>query len=203
MSSPAEDNETAELREKLAGVPGVEQVVVDQERDQIWLLLRANVDAQRAEEAARSAAGGHDWQISVAYRPEHRDRQRVRFVELRRNLRADQRIDFAVTLEWAGEEFVGDAVGEKGPAIELRTTATAALAAVAALVPGEMQIKLAGVKLVRAFDAELVVVSLYRPDAVPHNLVGAVVAGDDAPRAAAAAVLSALNRLLGNYLALS
>ena len=86
--------------------------------------------------------------------------------------------------------------------MELRTISSASLAAIAALVPHDVKVRLAGVKMVRAFDAEMVVVSLYRPDDEPHNLVGAVVSGDDPRRAAATAVLNALNRLLGNYLAL-
>ena len=123
-------------------------------------------------------------------------------MELRRNVQPDQQIAYTVTLEWAGSEYSGSVSGEKGDAVELRTISSAALTAIAALVPHDVKVRLAGVKMVRAFDAEMVVVSLYRPDDEPHNLVGAVVAGDDPRRAAATAVLSALNRLLGNYLAL-
>jgi hypothetical protein len=190
----------ASVRERLSAVQGIEQVFIDVDSNAACLVLRADVDPREVEAAAAEAAG--DLQVSVLYRPERRDRQRVRFMELERNTQPDQQIAYTVTLEWAGTEYTGSAAGEKGDAVELRTSASAALTAIAALVPHDVKVRLAGVKLVRAFDAELCVVSLYRPDDQPHNLVGAVVAGDDPRRAAAIAVLSALNRLLGNYLAL-
>jgi hypothetical protein len=136
------------------------------------------------------------------FRPGQRDRQRVRFVHLKRSVCADQQIACEVRLEWAGCEYSGAATGAKGDALELRTAASAALLAVLHLVPAELGIRLAGVKQVRAFDVDMVVISLYSPNREPHNLVGAVIAGSDPPRAAAMAVLSALNRLLGNYLSL-
>lgn len=197
MKSP----DTASVRERLSAIEGVEHVLIDTDAGEACLILRADVDPRSIEGPAAEAAGP-SVVVSAAYRPERRDRQRVRFMELQRTIQPDQQIAFTVTLEWAGSEYTGRVAGEKGDAVELRTIASAALTAIAALVPHEVKVRLAGVKMVRAFDAELVVVSLYRPDDEPHNLVGAVVAGDDPRRAAATAVLSALNRLLGNYLAL-
>lgn len=193
--------DTASVRERLSAIDGVEHVLLDADAGEACLILRADVDPREIEGPATEAAGP-DFKVSAAYRPERRDRQRVRFMELQRTVQPDQQIAFTVTLEWAGSEYTGRVAGEKGDAVELRTIASASLTAIAALVPHEVKVRLAGVKMVRAFDAELVVVSLYRPDDEPHNLVGAVVAGDDPNRAAATAVLSALNRLLGNYLAL-
>jgi hypothetical protein len=193
--------DTTAVRERLTAVEGVEQVLLDPETRQAGLVLRGDVDPREVQEAA-AAAVGDDFTALVVYRPERRDRQRVRFMELQRTIQRDQQIAYTVTLEWAGTEYTGSAVGEKGDVVELRTSASAALTAIAALVPHDVKVRFAGVKQVRAFDAELVVVSLYRPDDQPHNLVGAVVAGEDPRRAAATAVLSALNRLLGNYLAL-
>ncbi|HEX6308620.1 MAG TPA: hypothetical protein VFZ69_10560 [Longimicrobiales bacterium] len=198
MTTPPD---TASVRESLAAVDGVEHVMVDADLREACLILRADIDPREVEQAA-TAAVGEDFRITLAYRPERRDRQRVRFMELQRAVQPDHLIAYTVTLEWAGSEYTGRVAGEKGEAVELRTVASASLTAIAALVPHEVKVRLAGVKLVKAFDAELIVVSLYRPDDVPHNLVGAVVAGDDPHRAAAIAVLSALNRLLGNYLAL-
>jgi hypothetical protein len=123
-------------------------------------------------------------------------------VDVHGDVEPEQRIRFTVTLEWGGSEYRGTASGEQGGALELRTVAAASLDAVLALVPADLQVRLAGVKQVRAFDADLIVVSLYRPDGTPHNLVGVVVTGTDVRRAAAVAVLNALNRLLGNYLVL-
>jgi hypothetical protein len=133
------------------------------------------------------------------------ERQRVRLVSTARSTRPDQQVSYTVTLEWGGTETVGSATGEQGDAVELRTAATAALAAVAGLVPAPIGLRLAGVKQLRAFDAELVVVSIHRLDAQPGNLVGAVVVAgpgpDNGARAAVAAVLNALNRLLDSHLA--
>jgi hypothetical protein len=190
----------SEVRARLAEIDGVERVVIDEEHRQLVLVLQAGAPPHHVEEAARAMVSDEAWQLYAVFRPEQRDRQRVRFIELRREVQPDQQIAFTVNLEWAGEDYTGTAAGEKGDAVELRTAALAALRGVAHLAPPDLQLRLAGVKLVRAFDAEMVVVSLYRPDAEPHNLVGAVVAGQDAPRAAALSVLTALNRLLGNYL---
>ena len=202
MESPVtKPSETASIRERLTAIDGVEYVFLDTESAAACLVLRADIDPAEVQEEA-AAITGDAFSVSAAYRPERRDRQRVRFMELKRNVQQDQQIAYTVRLEWAGSEYTGTAAGEKGDAVELRTVSSASLAAIAALVPHDVKVRLAGVKLMRAFDAEMVVVSLYRPDDEPHNLVGAVVAGDDPRRAAATAVLAALNRLLGNYLAL-
>jgi hypothetical protein len=194
-------SDTASIRERLRAIEGVEHVFIDSDIGTICMVLRSDVDPAGVQEEAAEVAGGA-FEISSAYRPERRDRQRVRFMELKRAVQQDQQIAYTVRLEWAGNEYTGTASGEKGEAVELRTISSASLAAIAALVPHDVKVRLAGVKMVRAFDAEMVVVSLYRPDDEPHNLVGAVVSGDDPRRAAATAVLNALNRLLGNYLAL-
>ena len=197
MTKPSDNSS---VRERLGALEGVEHVFID-ETAGVCLVLRSDMDPTEIQEQA-SAILGDDQSITAAYRPERRDRQRVRFMELKRSEQHDQQIAYTVRLEWAGTEYTGTVAGEKGDAVELRTISSASLAAIAALVPHDVKVRLAGVKMVRAFDAEMVVVSLYRPDDEPHNLVGAVVAGEDPRRAAATAVLNALNRLLGNYLAL-
>jgi hypothetical protein len=196
--SPEQDQ--SELRRQLAELHGVDHVLTEEGTGDIWLILRADADSGWTREQAIGIADGAE--IRLAYRPEHRDRQRVRFVEFKRQMQPDQRVSFSVTLEWSGTEYHGTAVGEKGEGVELRTAAAASLEAASSIVPGGIPIRLAGVKQLRAFDEDLVVVSLYRPDGEPHNLVGAVVTGGDSVRAAVVAVLSALNRLLGNYLLL-
>jgi hypothetical protein len=196
----SENEQVGDIRVALEQVEGVERVVIDEQVREAWLILQPGADAHRVEE--RVAGKGEPFAVRLAVLPERRDRQRVRFVEVSRSVAPDQQVSFRVTLEWGGKDYHGRATGDKGGAVELRTIATAALAALAEIVPSEMSIRLAGIKQVRAFDADMVVVSLYRTDAQPHSLVGAVVIGEDAQRAAAVAVLSALNRLLGNYLQL-
>ncbi|HSJ05243.1 MAG TPA: hypothetical protein VK936_00990 [Longimicrobiales bacterium] len=192
------DAEAGDVRERLSAIPGVECAVIDTIRREAWLVLRPDGNASTvAQEAAGSAS---EYAVHLAFRPEQREQQRVRFLGVQRHAESDHHVRFTVTLEWGGTEYTGSASGDRGGAVELRTIAAAALEAVCAVVPDELRIKLAGVKQVRAFDADLIVVSLYRPDTAPHNLVGVVVIGDDMRRAAAVAVLSALNRLLGNFL---
>ncbi len=67
-------------------------------------------------------------------------------------------------------------------------------------VGDKLDVRVIGVKPIHAFDSDLMVVSLMRNDGAPQQLVGAVVAGDDPHASVALAVLSALNRLLGNIL---
>jgi hypothetical protein len=200
LSADAPEQDGESIRGQLNDLEGVDQVVIDSTSHQIWLILRPAVDSEWLLQHVRGLVEG--FAVNVAYRPEHRDRQRVRFVEVNRAVGADQQVTFRVTLEWAGTEYHGSATGDKGGSVELRTVAAASLEAASSIIAGGLPIKLAGVKQLRAFDADLVVVSLYRPDSEPHNLVGAVVTGGDSNRAAVVAVMSALNRLLGNYLTL-
>jgi hypothetical protein len=200
LSDATPDAAGAALREQLAAIDKVRHVSFDEDRREAWLILSPGGDPHVVEEQAASLAG--EYRVRVAFEPEGRDRQRVRFVEVQRETLPDQHIRFTVTLEWAGTEYRGEATGEKGDALEMRTVATAALEAVMALAPVDLQLRLAGVKQVRAFDTDLMVIALYRPDDEPHNLVGAVVKSADPHRAAAVAVLNALNRILGNYLVL-
>ena len=99
-----------------------------------------------------------------------------------------------------GERFTGSAGGDSGTLIELRTAAQAALAAVEDLTKDGLQVRLIGVKQLRAFDTELVVASLVRTEGEMQRFVGSVLATADPERAACLAVLNALNRALGNFL---
>lgn len=192
-----DDND--DLQSRLASVPGVERAFLDSATGQACLLIRPDADSADVLRSA-AAAAGPDLLITLALPHDGRERQRVRFVGLRREELFDQQIAIHATLEWDGVEHVGAAQGERGGPIEMRTAAAATLQAITDFIPADIPLRLAGVKQVRAFDAELVVVSVYRTGLRPHNYVGAVVTGDDPLRAAAIAVLSALNRVLGNFL---
>jgi hypothetical protein len=128
------------------------------------------------------------------------DRERVRFEGVERIEEADMRVRVRVALEWKGDLILGEATGEKGSNIELRTAALAALDAIDSVSDRPVGVRLAGVKQVRAFDAELMVVSLYQSGPGLQKYLGVALVGDDAYRAAALAVLHALNRVLGNFL---
>jgi hypothetical protein len=194
----------AAIREKLEAIPGVDRVVV--EGDRVWLICMPHTSSPLAVDAARSAlhSSGVDPEhiaIETAIRPEQRDRERVRFDAVQRIEEADMRVRVSVTLEWQGNPVKGEATGEKGSNIELRTAALAALDAIDRVSEKPMGVRLAGVKQVRAFDAELTVVSLFQAGPEFQKYLGVVLVNDDPLRASALAVLHALNRVLGNFLA--
>lgn len=194
----------AALRSSLGSIPGVERVVVGEEGQGIWLLCdpheahgRIRGDVIECLEAHNVDPTGVPIEIVVS--ADRRER-RVRFDSAERIENANSKISVRVTLEWQGALHAAEATGEKGETIELRTAAQAALSAVEDVTGESLNLRLVGVKHLRAFDGELVVVSIYGGPG-KKTLLGAVLAGQDPFRATALAVLMALNRLLGNYLA--
>jgi hypothetical protein len=193
----------AEIRELFEVLPGVEQASLEDNR--FWLLCRPDADVRlvreevdrilHAEGRSLDAAS-----VEVLVRADARDRQRVCFVDVKRTELPDMHVRVQVTLEWRGEQISADATGEKGSVIELRTAALAALSAIERVSDRRVEVRMGGVKQVRAFDAELMVVSLYRPGPDFQKYLGVALVGSEPLRAAALAVLHALNRVLGNYL---
>jgi hypothetical protein len=105
-----------------------------------------------------------------------------------------------VMLTWQDrDEYVGEAEGLTSQAGELRCAAEACVIALTKAVKSEVKFELIGVKAVRAFDSNVVIVSLAIPrHAEGQRLVGCFLTDDNPPRGAALAVLNATNRLLGN-----
>jgi hypothetical protein len=105
-----------------------------------------------------------------------------------------------VELAWTDDEsFVGEVEGLASPAGELRCAADACVAALHRAVRNEVSLELLGVKAVKAFDNNVVIVSLaYQDRGAGQRLVGCFLADVDAARGAALAVLNATNRVLGN-----
>lgn len=193
------------LRAKLEAIPEVESVLIDEPSGAIHLVCEPQAAAQpalRAAAAAMSSVGVTEDSVVIetVIRTSGIMRHRVRFLAADRILEPDHRIRVRVTLEWNGDAKVGEAVGDNGEYIELRTAALAAVNAIEAVVGEPLGVKVVGVKQVRAFDSELMVVSMHRSGEAPHRLVGAVPGGRDPRAAAAIAVLNGLNRTLGNYL---
>lgn len=191
------------LRDKLEALDGVERATVDEATNTIW--IHCSPDAPPTELRNRvvetiKANGTDPDAITLELLTDLASRRRVRFAGVDRRTDPDHRVRIRVSLEWNGEVKYGEAVGEEGDLIELRTSAAASLQALEQVLGEELDIKLAGVKQVKAFDAELMVVALYTSKGTPTRLVGSVSVGDNPRRAAAVAVLNALNRLLGNYL---
>lgn len=122
---------------------------------------------------------------------------RLRLADIETEHRPDARVRIAVELEASGRRFRGEAEGVGTGAVELRLAASAALEAVRRAAPDETgDLRLVGTKAVRAFDADLVLTGLRFQGERGDRLVGAVPAEGDPDRAAAAAVLDAVNRVL-------
>jgi hypothetical protein len=67
---------------------------------------------------------------------------------------------------------------------------------------GALSFELIGVKLLRAFDANVVIISVdVKQDDGPRRLLGCYLAERDVSRGAVLAVLNATNRVLGNFIA--
>jgi hypothetical protein len=147
---------------------------------------------------ARTGLCAADAEVHLSFVPNPEPRRRVRFVSARMNTPRMGRARAEVELEWGGQTFADAVEGETGSAMELRHAAQATLAALGAILHGRMQFSLVGIKSVRAFDTDLIVV-LLRTDNV-NPLIGASLATSDPYRSAALAVLNATNRVLGNYL---
>lgn len=105
-----------------------------------------------------------------------------------------------VELEYAGKRYVGRTEGQSSPIGDLRLGAEAAMQAVESFAQGRLGLELMGIKLVRAFDANVVVVSCTQRTSRGTRLVGCYLADRDAVRGSALAVLNATNRIMGNYL---
>ncbi|HET7550355.1 MAG TPA: hypothetical protein VFK04_03635 [Gemmatimonadaceae bacterium] len=129
-------------------------------------------------------------------------RSRLRFTDFTFRRASDGRCTAEVELEWTeGLRFRGSAAGQSSPTVDLRVAAEAALRAIESFSEGSMAFDLIGAKAVRAFDANVVIVSVENRRDGPRRLLGACLVEDDPCRGAVVAVLSATNRVLGNFIA--
>lgn len=126
--------------------------------------------------------------------------ERLRFVEFSLERLPSGRCRAHVRLSLKElDRFDGHCEGLASPAGELRCAAQACVTALQDYVADAMTFELLGVKAVRAFDANVVIVSLaVKGDGAGQRLVGSVLTDGDPSRGAALAVLNATNRLLGN-----
>lgn len=130
-------------------------------------------------------------------------RGRLRFTDFKfsRSSHGDCRVD--VEFEWTdGVKVRASATGQSSPTVDLRVAADAALRAIELFSEGAMKFELVGVKHVRAFDANVVIVAVVdRRSTDARRLLGAYLVEDDPVRGAVIAVLGATNRVLGNFIA--
>jgi len=126
---------------------------------------------------------------------------RLRFADFTLDRLTSGRCRARVLLTWQDTlEYEGEAEGLASQAGELRCAAEACVIALTKAVQGALHFELLGVKSVRAFDANVVIVSMAIPDGQQsHRLVGCYLTEDQDPtKGAALAVLNATNRILGN-----
>jgi hypothetical protein len=127
---------------------------------------------------------------------------RLRFKEFTLERLPSGRCRARVTLTLQDDtEFTADSEGLTSQAGELRCAAQACLSALERAVQREVTFELLGVKAVRAFDANVIIVSLSAPGSGERQrLVGCFLTEGDPAKGAALAVLNATNRTLGNRL---
>lgn len=129
-------------------------------------------------------------------------RERLRFADFSFARTPSGQCSAEVSLEWEGSMYVGRSIGQSSPLGDFRVAAEAALRALEDFVKDAMHFELLGIKHVRAFDSNLLIVSVsLREDSQMTRLVGCYLAETDTRRGAAMAVLNATNRVLGNYIA--
>ena len=129
-------------------------------------------------------------------------RERLRFEEFDHQASQNSRTRVRVVLTHHGERFTGEATGVETREGASRTAAMAAIAAASAATGGRFSAELMGIKLVRAFDAWIVITALraHTPDRA-YRLIGCSEApGEDTTRAAVQSVLDAFNRVVEKYI---
>ncbi|MDQ6886856.1 MAG: hypothetical protein M3068_06125 [Gemmatimonadota bacterium] len=129
-------------------------------------------------------------------------RERLRFTDFRFRRMSDGRCTADVELEWwDGQKVTGSASGQSSPTVDLRVAAEAALRAIESFSEAALSFELIGVKAIRAFDANVVIVSIgNRKDGPPRRLLGSCLVEEDPVRGSVMAVLGATNRMLGNFI---
>ena len=135
--------------------------------------------------------------------PAQLKRERLRFSNFSFTRSPAGRCHAEVELEWVdGVRVVGKADGQTSELGDLRIAAEAALRALESFSDQALVFELVGVKLLRAFDANVVIVSVgVKRGEGPGKLLGCYLAEKDIPRGAVLAVLNATNRVLGNFIA--
>ena len=131
-------------------------------------------------------------------------RERLRFTNFVFHRAPSGTCKSEVELEWMeGERVTGKAEGVTSTLGDLRVAADAALRAIEQFSDGSLRFELVGVKTMRAFDANIVIVSVLAAfgGGPQQRLLGCHLAEDDPLRSAVVAVLHATNRVLGNFIA--
>ncbi len=121
--------------------------------------------------------------------------KRVRFVAARADRRPGSRVRVTVEVSFEGGSYEAEAEGIGTETIEIRLASLATLEAIREITDTP-PFRLVGVKLMHAFDAEVILVALRDPDVEGTRYIGAVPVRTTHVAAAAAAVMDATNRVL-------
>ena len=205
--SGAESEIQRKLTTALAELTGVRRAIVSGPPWRALLICEHGIgsaaDLRAAALQLMSAKGAQGGELEISFVAPPRTRTRVRFVECSFELLGPAHAAGRVVLEWEGESVEMAAEGETGPMAMLRLPAIATLRALGHITTGNFEARLVGVKQVRVFDGDMIVVLLHSPQAPHRQMIGACLVTDQPARAAALAVLNATNRVMGNYLAIS
>ena len=153
-----------------------------------------------ADLETRAPTPGSEAATSPAAAPAPQVRpERLRFTAFSAKRSPSGQCVMEVTLEWTeGQRFVGRAEGLSSPLGDLRLASEATLRALAAFAKREALFEVSGVKALRVFDSNVVIVAIVcRRGGKEQRLLGCHLADDDALRSAVLATLQATNRILG------
>lgn len=159
--------------------------------------------ARQQNSGDRGAAGGTDTprgETSDASVETGAIERRLRFVSTETQQLGGSRIRIVVTLACDGRKHRAETEGVGGDVVELRMAADATLDAVSDALDRPDFVELVGIKLIHAFDSDLVLVAVRTGDQPRRRLLGAVPVQGNQYRAAAAATLDAVNRIVGSRL---
>ena len=128
--------------------------------------------------------------------------ERLRFSNFVFERTPSGQVNCLVSLEYGpGELISGKVSGQASSAGDVRLGAEATIRALESFTEGSISFDLIGVKVVRAFDANIVISSLMqRGDDGPERLLGCYLAEGDLVRGAALSVLNATNRVMANFI---
>ena len=128
--------------------------------------------------------------------------ERLRFSNFTFERTPSGQVSCQITLEFGPDELItAKASGQASPAGDVRLGAEATIRALEKFTGGNLTFDIIGVKVVRAFDANIVISSLMqRGDDGPERLLGCYLAEGDLVRGAALSVLNATNRVMGNFI---
>ena len=139
--------------------------------------------------------------VQIGYLSAPQPRRRVQLLRADMEYPRTGRAQATTVLEWRDQLFEGEMEGESGSAIELRLAALATLNALSAVLAYELTFALIGIRAIRVFDRDLVVVSIHsEQEGADRPLLGTGLVTESLWHGTALAVLNASNRLLGNYL---